>query len=507
MKIGGEKVDLENTELLIKDISPGGVRFLTNKKLPIKSNLILEFSIKILNERGMTVEKDTVQQRETFSSRLGIVAAAAGAAIGLGNIWMFPYLTGKNGGGAFIIVYLACVVVIGVPIMISEFIIGRKGQKNMVGSFRELAPRTPWYLSGWLGVTACFFILSFYGVVAGWSIEYVMKAVTNSFKGATPEQIGNMFDSFTSGGINPILWQIAFMSMTGWIVISGIKDGIEKFTKLAMPILFLIIIILDIRAITLPGSAEGLAFLFKPDWSLITPKVVLVALGTAFFSIGIGNGGMVTYGSYISKKENLGVTSMQVSFADTAVAILAGVAIFPAVFAFGVEPGAGPGLVFITLPNIFQHIPGGYFFAIIFFVLLAVAALTSSIATLEVVVAYFTEELKINRKKAAIIAVSGMILMGIPCNLSFGVMSDVMFFKKPFFDFIIWLVEAIFLPIGGLLAAVFVGWYMTKKEVKEELTAEGVNAGYFSIFLFLVKYIVPIAIGIVFLNGLGILKM
>ncbi|MBB6214002.1 NSS family neurotransmitter:Na+ symporter [Anaerosolibacter carboniphilus] len=444
-------------------------------------------------------------QRDSFGSKFGVIAAAAGSAIGLGNIWKFPYITGVYGGAAFIVVYLICIVLIGFPLMLSEFLIGRKAQKNAIGAFKKLAPNTPWFLTGWIGVAAAFVILSFYGVVAGWCMEYIFKAAANTFAGQSPDQIGGIFGGFISSASKPIFWQIAFMALTAWIVVAGIKDGIEKYSKVLMPMLLVIIIILDIRAITLPGAEDGLAFLFKPDWSKITGEAVLAALGHAFFSLSLGMGTMITYGSYISKKENLGETAIQVTIADTSIALLAGIAIFPAVFAFGIEPNVGPGLVFVTLPNVFQQMPYGHVFGILFFVLLAVAALTSSISILEVVVAYFAEDLKMSRKKATIIAALIITVIGIFCSLSNGPLAEAKLFGLAFMDLLIWCSDNLLLPLGGLFITLFAGWYMKRSSVEEEVKAEGVKAGYFGAFIFLTKFVAPILIALVFLNGIGLL--
>jgi NSS family neurotransmitter:Na+ symporter len=446
-------------------------------------------------------------QRDSFGSKFGVIAAAAGSAIGLGNIWKFPYITGVYGGAAFIIVYLICIFAIGFPVMLSEFLIGRRAQANAIGAFKKEAPGTPWFLTGWAGIAAAFMVLSFYGVVAGWTLEYIMKAATQSFSGKSPAEIGGLFGGFISSIGRPIFWQIIFMAATGWIVIAGVKDGIEKYSKILMPMLLVIIVILDIRAITLPGSAAGLAFLFKPDWSKISSEGILVALGHAFFSLSLGMGTMITYGSYIGKKENLGETAVQVTIADTLIALLAGVAIFPAVFAFGIEPNVGPGLVFVTLPNVFQQMPGGSIFAILFFLLLAVAALTSSISILEVVVAYFVEDLKLNRRKATILATVAITIIGIPCSLSMGPMSEVLFFGKNFFDLMDWTSANILLPLSGLFITAFVGWYWGMDKTRKELTNEGtLSVPYLSLFMFLARFIAPAAIAIVFLNGVGWLQ-
>lgn len=454
------------------------------------------------------MDNNNLQQRDAFGSRLGIIAAAAGSAIGLGNIWKFPYITGVYGGAAFIVVYLICIALIGFPLMLSEFLIGRKAQKNAVGAFKKLAPGTPWFMTGWMGVIAAFVILSFYSVVAGWCLAYIIKAVSGAFTGASPDQINEIFGGFITSSTMPIIWTVVFMSLTVWIVMAGIKDGIEKYAKFLMPLLLVIIIILDIRAITLPGAGEGLAFLFKPDWSKINGEAVLAALGHAFFSLSLGMGTMITYGSYISKKENLGETAIQVTIADTVIALLAGIAIFPAVFAFGIEPGAGPSLVFVTLPNVFQQMPGGYFFGILFFVLLTVAALTSSISILEVVVAYFSEELKWSRKKATLMAGGAITLIGILCALSYASSSPFSQVKliqgTVFMDSMMWLSDNLLLPLGGLFVCVFVGWVLGRQKVDEEVNSEGTHVGYIPFIMFATKFIAPIGIAIVFLKGIGL---
>jgi len=446
-----------------------------------------------------------VTQRDSFTSKIGIIAAVAGSAVGLGNIWKFPYITGVFGGGAFVLVYLICIALIGLPVMLSEFIIGRKAQRNAVGSFKKLAPGTLWFMPGIMGLVAAFMILAFYGVVAGWTLEYLLKSVLNAFAGKNPADLEGMFGGFISQVTKPIIWQCVFMGLTGWIVLAGIKGGIERASKLLMPILLMIIIILDIRAITLPGAAEGLAFLFKPDFSKLSAEGMLSALGHAFFSLSLGMGTLITYSSYMGKRENLATTAVQVTVADTVIALLAGIAIFPAVFAFGIEPGAGPGLVFITLPNVFQQMPGGYFFCLLFFLLLAVAALTSSISILEVVVAYFVEELKLGRRAATIMATIAITIAGIPCSLSMGVMSNVQFMGKTFFDWLDFIAANILLPLGGLLIVAFVGWYLGREKTETEVTNEGeLKAGYLPLFMFLAKFVAPVVIAIVFLHGLGL---
>ncbi len=452
----------------------------------------------------------TTQKRDGFSSRIGVIAAAAGSAIGLGNIWKFPYITGENGGAAFILVYLACIALIGLPIMLGEFSIGRNTKKNTVGAFEALAPGSPWKYTGWLGITAAFVILSFYGVVAGWTLNYVSLSITNAFAGQTAAQLESSFGAFVSNPISPIIWQIIFMCLTVAVVLGGIKNGIERYSKILMPLLLIILIILAIRSATLDGATKGLEFLFKPDFSKLNMSAVLAAMGHAFFSLSLGMGTMMTYGSYMRKNENLAVTAVQVSIADTLIALIAGIAIFPAVFAFGIEPSSGPGLVFITLPNVFSQMPFGTGFSILFFTLLAVAALTSSISVLEVIVAYLYEELGWNRVKSTISIAIPITFAGAILSLGNGTLSHL---TMPFLinggisqmsliDWFITLSDQL-LPIGGFLIALFIGWRMDKDSLKNELTNNGlIQATYIQAYRIIIKFIAPLAIAFVFISTL-----
>ncbi len=452
--------------------------------------------------------KTDLQVRDSFTSKFGVIAAAAGSAVGLGNIWRFPYIVGENGGGAFLIVYLLFIAAIGMPVMLSEFAIGRKAQRNAIGSFRKLAPGTPWYFVGVIGVAAAFLILAFYSTVAGWTLEYIVKAVTGSFAGKDDVEISGLFETFHTGTFWPLFWQLLFMGVTLWIVMAGIRNGIEKYTKILMPLLVAMIIIICVRSLTLAGSGEGISYLFRPDFSALTTEGILAALGQAFFSLSLGMGTLITYGSYVSKREDLGSTVTQVTIADTVIAMLAGIAIFPAVFAFGIDPQAGPGLVFVTLPNIFQEMAGGYFFAIVFFVLLGIAALTSSISILEVVVAYMKEELNLTRRKAAIFAAIVITMMGVLCTLSFGRMENVTIFNTTFFDLMDFTASNVLLPLGGLLIVLFIGWYLGSSRTREEVSNDNkLRVRYFPAYIFLIKFVAPIAIAIVFLYGLGILNI
>lgn len=444
-------------------------------------------------------------KRDSFGSKIGVIAAAAGSAIGLGNIWRFPYVTGENGGAAFLLVYLFFILLIGIPVMLSEFVIGRRSQRNAVGAFKKLAPRTPWPIVGFIGIIASFVILAFYTTVSGWTLEYLFVSIKNGFSGKSEAELVSQFSTFTSSGVRPILWQLLFMFFTAFIVFKGIKNGIEKYTKILMPILLIIIIALCIRSISLPGASEGLAFLFNPDFSKITGTVLLEALGQAFFSLSIGMGTLITYGSYINKKEDLSSTAISVSLADTLIAVLAGVAIFPAVFAFGISPNEGPSLVFITLPLIFDQMIGGYFFSLIFFILLSIAALTSTISVLEVAVAYLSEELHISRKKATVTAALSISIFGIGSTMSLGGWDWLSINGLSLFDCFDKLSANILLPLGGLLIVIFVGWFLGKDQVFDEISNSGkIKARLRWIYLFIIRFIAPIAIALVFLNSIGL---
>lgn len=447
-------------------------------------------------------------KRDNFGSKFGVVAAAAGSAVGLGNIWKFPYELGNNGGGAFLVFYLIFVAMIGIPVMIAEFAIGRNGQKNPIGSFKFIKPGKPWFLVGVMGVGAAFMIFAFYGSVAGWTLEYLFQSVKGGFEGKNPDELNIMFTNFVEDPIRPIVWLVIFVALTTSVVIAGVKNGIEKYTKILMPVLVVIILILVVRSVTLPGAGEGLKFLFKPDFSKINSTVILSALGQAFFSLSLGMGTIITYGSYINRENNLGTTAIQVSIADTLIAILAGVAIFPAVFAFGINPSQGAGLIFVTIPTIFQQMPGGYFFSILFFILLAVAALTSTISLLEVIVSYFSEEYKMSRKKAAFIASSIILVLGILCTMSNGgILKNIKIFGYNIWGFLEFASADILLPLGGFFIVIFVGFFMGKKRVLDELTNNGtIKARLLPLAMFLIRFVAPVGIALVFLNIIGLLK-
>jgi neurotransmitter:Na+ symporter, NSS family len=446
-------------------------------------------------------------KRDSFGSKFGVIAATAGSAIGLGNIWRFPYVAGENGGAAFLIIYLGFILVIGIPVMLSEFTIGRRAQSNAFGAFRKLAPGKKWYLVGLMGVVAAFMILSFYTAVAGWTLEYIFQSVLNGFEGKSAEQLDVMFHGFIGSTWRPLLWFFVFMGLTAAIIMSGVQKGIEKYTKILMPLLLILLVILVIRSVTLPGAKDGIMFLFRPDFSKITTSTILEALGQAFFSLSIGMGTLITYASYIPKRDNMGVTAVSVAFADTFIAILAGLAIFPAVFAFNIAPESGEGLVYITLPNIFQQMHGCYFFSLIFFVLLGVAALTSTISVLEVIVAFFVEELNLSRKAATILAAFSVSILGVMSVLSTSVLADLKIFGFTVFGLMNFTSANILLPLGGLLIVIFIAWFLGRNAAAEELSNNGkLKVRYFTFFMFIVKYIAPLAIAFIFLQGLGLIR-
>jgi NSS family neurotransmitter:Na+ symporter len=389
-------------------------------------------------------------------------------------------------------------------VVVAEYVIGRRSDSNAVGAFKKLAPKTKWWGVGMMGVISAAAILSFYGVVAGWTFEYLYQSSRNAFVGKSPEELTGMFNTFVQNPFRPLIWQISFMMLTCLLIYSGVKKGVERYTEILMPLLFVVIVLLAIRAITLPGGGEGVRFLFHPDFSAINSDVILSALGHAFFSLSLGLGALITYGSYVGKKENLISISIQVVILDTVIAILAGLAIFPAVFAYGIEPSSGPSLVFITLPNVFQQMPGGTFWGILFFLLLAVAALTSSVSLLEVVTAYVSEELKMKRHTA--IMLSGLVItvLGVFCSLSLGQFDHLKIFGYNIFDFLDKLSANWLLPFGGLLTSLFVGWKMSKEDFLEELSNGGqLKVRAFALLRFVLRWVAPIAILLVFMNKLG----
>jgi NSS family neurotransmitter:Na+ symporter len=444
--------------------------------------------------------------RSHWTSRLGFVLAASGSAIGLGNIWKFPYITGKDGGGAFVLVYLVCIALVGMPIMMAEFLIGRHGQRDPVGSFASLAgKRSPWCLVGWSGVAASIILLSFYAVVAGWSFDYVFKAAAGTLSGKSPDEIQAIFGRLVSSAGSVILWQGLFILATAGIVIGGIRGGIERWSKVLMPLLFLLLLFLFGQGMLSPGATAGLKFMFYPDFSRLTPQALLDALGHSFFTLSLGAGTMITYGSYLDRDSDLFALSMRITLLDTLVALLAGLAIFPVVFAAGLQPDAGPGLVFKTIPIVFSSMSFGSMLACLFFLLLAFAALTSSISMLEVSVAYLIDEKGWKRSRATALAAGGAFLLGLPSALSFNYWGGIKpFWGKNFFDFVDLLVSSYMLPLGGLFIALYAGWFWRVNEEKRELIGRTRRFWVYPLWHFLLRYVAPIAVLIIILNQAGV---
>ncbi len=447
--------------------------------------------------------------RANFASRLGIVLATAGSAVGLGNVWRFPYMTGQDGGAAFILLYLSCVILLGIPGMVGEFIVGRLSATNAARAYKKLAGKTPWGFIGFMGVITSMLILGFYGVIAGWCLQYLYASLFSQLSGDKTFII-NYFTEFSSSPLRPVLWAVAFILITHLIVSRGIRNGIEKASKLMMPLLFILLIVLLIASCSLPGAFKGVEFLFKPDFSKITSRVFLDALGQAFFSLSLGTACLCTYASYFSRRIDLFSSATQIALIDILVAILAGLMIFPAAFAVGVNPDSGPSLIFITLPNVFSQafsqIPiVGYIISVLFYALMALAALTSTISMHEIGTAFFHEELSIKRRNGAWIVTIICCIIAIFCSLSMGAIESLKIFGISLLDLLDFLTAQILLPLGSFLTCLFVGWYIPRKIVYEEFTNFGkVKRRVFGVFLFAVRFVCPIAILAIFLHQFGI---
>ncbi|HAQ06900.1 MAG TPA: hypothetical protein DCR24_05010 [Bacillus bacterium] len=448
-----------------------------------------------------------MDKHEQWTSKLGFILAAAGSAIGLGAIWKFPYMAGTNGGGIFLIFFLLMTIFIGAPILLAEFVIGRNTQKDAVMSYKHLAPKSAWPLLGYAGVIVSFIILSFYSVVGGWILSYLARSFTGSLSGLTQAEYGSTFENIISNPIEVVAVQFIFILLTIWVVQGGIQQGIEKASKYMMPALFILFIILVIRSLTLEGAMEGVKFFLLPDWSAVSGQTILLALGQSFFALSVGISVMVTYSSYLSKGESLTKSAFSVVGLNILISLLAGLVIFPAVFALGFEPEAGPGLVFVVLPAVFEQLAFGGLFLTIFLVLLLFATLTSAFSILEIIVAVLAKGDREKRKKYSWGAGMLIFAAGIPSALSFGVLSEVKFFGKTFFDLADFLTSNIGLPLGAFLISIFVGHVLPRKLVRQELeTGAGQNPLLFKVWYFSIRYIVPIGIGIVFLQSIGILQ-
>lgn len=445
-------------------------------------------------------------EREHFKSTFGVLVAMAGSAIGLGNLWRFPYMVGVYGGAAFIFVYIILVFLLCLPILFSEVIVGRRSHTNAFIAFERLAPGSAWKWTGILMVATPILVVSYYSVIGGWSLEYLFKACTFSFtQGATRDELGTIFNSFITSTWTPIIWHTVFLLLTAAVILGGVNKGIEKFGKVMMPLLFLTVIAIAVRSVTLPGAGEGLVYLFKPDFSKITPEVCAAALGQGFFSLSVGFGIMLTYGSYTRKEANIALNSTWTAVADLMFALIASCAIMPAVFAFGLNPQEGPGLVFETLPFLFANMPLGGFVAILFFLALLVAALTSSVSLFEVGVAWLVEEKHFSRKASTWIVFAVTWAIGVLCSLSFGRLSGISIFGNSIFNFLDKLSANWLMPLGALLIVIFTGWKMKKSDVIDEFTNSGTlrgNARLSGFIYFLIRWLAPVAILIIFLSNL-----
>ncbi len=441
-----------------------------------------------------------------WSSRWVFILAATGSAVGLGNIWKFPYITGENGGGAFVLIYLLCIAIVGIPVMMSEIMLGRRGKQSPIHTMRTLAQEARgsghWQIVGWSGVLAGFLILSFYSVIAGWALSYVVTAISGTFTGISGEQSGDLFGGLVSNPGAQLFWHTLFMVMTMFVVARGVHEGLEKAVRLLMPALFVLLLILVGYAMNSGGFMQGFHFLFDADFSKVTTEGVLTALGHAFFTLSLGMGAIMIYGAYLPDDVSITKVALTVAVADTVVALLAGLAIFPIVFSNGLEPGAGPGLIFQTLPVAFGGMPGGVIFGTLFFVLLVFAAWSSAISIIEPVVAWLVEDRGWSRKRAALGAGSVTWLLGIATIFSFNIWSDLKWFDKTIFDLLDYLTSNIMLPLGGLLIALFAGWVMNENHSRGELH---LREWAYEKWLLLIRYVTPIAILLVFLNAVDLI--
>ena len=441
--------------------------------------------------------------RGTFS-RLGFILAAAGSAIGLGNLWKFPYLAGKNGGGAFVLIYLILVVLVGFVVMLGEMAIGRNTKLNPINAYKKLNKK--WEILGAVGIIVPFTIVTYYSVIGGWILKYLVNYLTGQGSVMAADSSA-YFSNFISSSVQPLVWHGLFMLMNILIVAKGIEGGVEKTSKVIMPGLFIILLVLVLRSVTLPGASEGLKFYLTPDFSAITIDVFVAALGQVFYSLSLGMGIMITYGSYLSKDNDLERSALIIPTLDTLAALLAGFAILPAVFAFGFEPTAGPGLIFITLPAVFDSIPVGFVFGALFFLLVLFAAITSSISLLESPAAYLIDNFGVERKKAVIFCGVAAFLIGVPSSLSMGVFQTT-FFGMNFFDFMSYFAESLLMPLGGMFMCIFIGYVWKPESAIQEISNEGTLPfklrGYWA---FMIKYIVPVAIFVIWLNSSGLIKL
>ncbi len=445
-------------------------------------------------------------KRSTFGSRFGTIAVVGGSVIGLGNIWRFPYMAGENGGAAFILIYITVSLLISVPIMLSEFVVGRTTKRNAMRAFKKLSGSPAWSMVGYLGILTAFIILSFYCVIAGWATEFIRESVAGSFMHLNATEIGESFNNFVASGWRPVIWTLIFILFTSLIVSFGIEKGIERFNKYVMPLMLLILIGMCIHSFFMSGFREAASFLLRPDFSKVSLGTVLQAAGQSFFSLSVGMGIMITYGSYLKKGENMFRVAGTVAVTDVGIAILSGLAIFPAVFSYGISPTSGPELVFLTLPAIFSQMPGGQFIAILFFFLLFSAAITSSISLMEVAVAYVTEEFRMRRRPATLIITGLLAITSTLCALSQMPSSTLRVAGMNLFDLFDRVTSTYMLPLGGLLIVLFAGWALNEKLFRHELTTDGLHGVHlYRPVRFMVRFVIPVVIVILFFSQLGLL--
>ena len=449
-------------------------------------------------------------ERSNFGSKIGVILATAGSAVGLGNVWRFPPMAGENGGAVFIIIYAACVLLLGLPCMVSEFIIGRHGQSNTARAFSKMSGGGPWAAIGYMGVLTGFLITGYYAVVSGWCLQYVWASLIGHLQG-DPEYFRQYFSQLSAHPVKPVMWTVVILVITYLIIEHGVRSGIERASKLLMPTLFVLLLVIVAASCMLPGAVKGVEFLFKPDFSSINSDVFLGALGQSFYSMSIAMGCLCTYASYFSRQTNLTGAALQIGIIDSLVAILAGLMIFPAAFSVGVSPDSGPSLIFITLPNVFQQAFAsmpvlGYCISLAFFLLLSLAALTSLMSLHEVSTAFFQEELHLTRKRAALIVTISCSVVGAFCSLSLGAVEGLSLFGQTMFDIFDFVTGQIFLPVVGFLTCIFIGWFAPHKVVRDEFTNWGTLPGRgFHLYLFLVKYVCPLAILFIFLHQLQLI--
>lgn len=443
------------------------------------------------------------ENRGSFSSKIGVILATVGTAVGLGNVWRFPYIVGENGGGAFLVIYILSLLLLGIPGVIAEFIVGRHSHANAVDSFKKLAPKTKWHWIGYSGVLAGFLIMGYYAVVVGWTLEYLSQAILGNLSGMTVEQYGQVFDQFAGHPYWPLVWMVIVMLISTFVVAKGVSGGIEKISNVLMPVFFLIILVMVANSFFLPAAGQGMKYLFLPNFSELEPVAILIAIGQTFFSLSLGMGCLITYSSYFKKDVSLVKTATQVVSIDAMVAILSAMIIFPAVFSFGMQPTEGPSLVFKVLPNVFQQMPVGTLWSILFYALLFIAAITSLISLLEVVTAYIYENTSLTRRKAALLVTGMVLLLGVFASMSFGLLQDVTLFGKTFFDLLDFVTASILLPVGGFFISIFVGWFLDKRIIATELRLKHPKAHLFiKGYIYMLRFFVPACIFAVFLYSL-----